>query len=212
MPAGPGRRAGRVFAHMSVLLLVLLTGNWEQDLYEDIRFGWKGPVQDAVADALDLGLDWPTVAALDAGLLVAGDERLSATALQAGASLVGASAVLFATRAIVNRPRPDKGETEWYRSAFPSGHATTFFSTAAVYAWRYPKLRWPLAGLGVLVGLSRIYLGEHQPTDVLAGAALGIGAGALTLAVWPEHEPSWDKVFGLSAPNSGVGLGVRLRF
>jgi membrane-associated phospholipid phosphatase len=197
---------------MSVLLLVLLTGNWEQDLYDDIRFGWKGPVQDVVANAIDLGLDWPSVAVMDVGLLVAGDERLSATALQAGASLAGASVVLFATRAIVNRPRPEEGETEWYRSAFPSGHTTTFFSTATVYGWRYPKLRWPLAALGVVVGFSRVYLGEHHPTDVLAGAALGIGAGALTLALWPEHEPTWNKVFGLSVPESGVGLGVRLRF
>ncbi len=197
---------------MSVLLLVLLTGNWEQDLYEDIRFGWKGPVQDAVAHALDLGLDWPSVAVMDAGLLVGGDERLSATALQAGTSLAGASAVLFATRAIVNRPRPEERETEWYQSSFPSGHATTFFSTATVYGWRYPKLRWPLAALGVLVGLSRVYLGEHHPTDVMAGAALGIGAGALTLAVWPDDEPSWNKVFGLSAPNSGIELAIRLRF
>ena len=114
----------------SVLLLTfLLTGNWEQDVYEDIRFGWRGPVQDVVAHGLDLALDWPSVAVMDVGLFVGGDERLSATALQAGTSLVGASAVLFTTRAIVNRPRPEEGQTEWHRSAFPSGHTTTFFST-----------------------------------------------------------------------------------
>jgi undecaprenyl-diphosphatase len=52
---------------------------------------------------------------------------------------------------------------------------------AAVYADKYPKLAIPLFTFGILVGLSRIYQGQHYPSDVLAGAILGWASGQLTL-------------------------------
>jgi undecaprenyl-diphosphatase len=52
---------------------------------------------------------------------------------------------------------------------------------AVVYADKYPKLTIPLYSFGILVGLSRIYQGQHYPSDVLAGAILGWASGFLTL-------------------------------
>lgn len=62
---------------------------------------------------------------------------------------------------------------EVYRS-FPSGHALAAFAIAYT-VWLYDKKpgRWFLAG-AVLVSIARVFVGVHWPSDVLAGAALGI--------------------------------------
>lgn len=65
--------------------------------------------------------------------------------------------------------------------SFPSGHtlhATTFTLIAIYY---YPLLIWLLLPFATLVALSRIVLGLHYPSDVLAGGVLGAGLAALAV-------------------------------
>ena len=200
---------------MSGLLLALvLTGGIDESVYEDIRHGWKGPVQDIVMQGATVMTDWPALIIADAALGLAGDEKLCRISCQAFVSWAGAGAIMMGIRALVNRPRPETRNGNWWASAFPSGHATGYFAMAAVYAVRYPKLRWPLVLGGVLVGFSRIYLGEHYPSDVLAGAALGTGVGALTSWVWPEcgfsraTDDQVRMILGSREGNLCVGLGV----
>lgn len=57
-------------------------------------------------------------------------------------------------------------------ASFPSGHSAVVFSTAAAFGALFPKSRVPLACLAVLVASSRIVLGSHYPSDVLAGGAI----------------------------------------
>lgn len=61
--------------------------------------------------------------------------------------------------------------------SFPSGHTLVSFE-AATALWFYHR-KWGVAAfvLAALIGLSRLYLFVHYPTDVLAGAVLGIGIG-----------------------------------
>lgn len=118
-----------------------------------------------------------------------GERREAAAWIAVG--LAVATAIL-GLKDVVARPRPEL----WPRvatqggSSFPSGHA---IATAAFYpllAWLATRRRpgWrPVAlalavGGALFVGLGRLYLGLHWPTDVLAGWLLGaaLSAGAIT--------------------------------
>lgn len=76
------------------------------------------------------------------------------------------------------RLRPDEVVTAvgtgGFTYSFPSNHAVNVFTLAMTVSWFYPKVAvfWFL-GAGI-VGFSRIYLGEHYPFDVVAGAVEGI--------------------------------------
>ena len=88
-----------------------------------------------------------------------------------------------------NRERPaDRYPNEIFVNSplhghsFPSGHATLAFNTATTIAMDYKK--WYVVVPAYLwagsVGYSRMYLGRHYPSDVLGGAAVGIGSGVLS--------------------------------
>ena len=58
-------------------------------------------------------------------------------------------------------------------ASFPSGHTTSAFAAATALSLMVPPLRWPMFLCAIAIGLSRIVVGAHYPSDVLAGAALG---------------------------------------
>lgn len=64
-------------------------------------------------------------------------------------------------------------------ASFPSGHTAGSFAAATALSMFYPRQRPILLGLAGAVGLSRVYLGHHFVSDVLVGAGLGAGLGAL---------------------------------
>jgi len=101
--------------------------------------------------------------------------------------LVAAMAVTEAIKFALNVPRPcdvlsgvqlltPSSCAAEIDPAFPSGHTSRAFALAGFLAWRFPG-RAGFAGLGfaILSGVSRIYLGVHWPSDVVGGAALGLG-------------------------------------
>jgi membrane-associated phospholipid phosphatase len=105
--------------------------------------------------------------------------------LNLGVSTVLTSGLKFT----INRERPaDRypGEvfvtSPLHGKSFPSGHTSLAFSTAATLSIEYKK--WYITVPAYLwassVGYSRMYLGRHYPSDVLGGAAVGIGSSYLT--------------------------------
>ncbi len=83
-------------------------------------------------------------------------------------------------------------------ASFPSGHTASSFAAATALARFYPNAG-PLAyGLAAAVGLSRVHLGHHFPSDVAVGSLIGIATG--TLAGWGATLPARaTRVVGGSA-------------
>ena len=83
---------------------------------------------------------------------------------------------------IVQRPRPFVTFTDLQiiiptpsEFSFPSGHTSSSFAAAAVFYRHLPKkLGIPSVILAGLIGFSRLYVGVHYPTDVIAGVIMGI--------------------------------------
>lgn len=70
--------------------------------------------------------------------------------------------------------------------AFPSGHAATFFAlAAAVYLVKKRTGIWFLAA-AALISLGRVFVGVHWPSDVLAGALIGILSALAVYSILPK--------------------------
>ena len=122
------------------------------------------------------------------------DSLLTRKGLYLGATVVVATGVATVLKYSINRDRPfvtypyiekmaDAGSP-----SFPSGHTTDAFATATSLSLAFPK--WYVIAPSFLwasaVGYSRMHLGVHYPSDVLAGAIIGAGSAYLThrLNLW----------------------------
>src|SRR5207248_6535143 len=80
--------------------------------------------------------------------------------------------------------------------SMPSGHAMMAFAGAVVLAAVVPRLRWPLLVLAAGVAASRVYVGVHYPSDVLAGAVLGAAVGAAAVVALRGSERLLPRLSG----------------
>ncbi len=85
---------------------------------------------------------------------------------------------------LVNEPDPN---------SFPSGHTCAAFAAAIAWYQTLPKRWMGAAGIvmAVCMGLSRLYVGVHYPSDVLAGALVGAVCGWCAWRVWERFV--WNK-------------------
>ncbi len=131
--------------------------------------------------------DGPLWGALAVVLLVA-DLQAYKWVVAAMALAIGLSVVIFmSVKNLVGRPRPFEAWDSLPcimnppdRFSFPSGHTMTAFAVVGVWVVLIPGYWFVLLPVAMLIGLSRIYLGVHYPTDVLFGALLGTTIGMFT--------------------------------
>jgi len=127
-------------------------------------------------------------------LLTFGGSRRYAAFGAAGSAAIFGILVFKVLKRLSHRPRPCQYQTHCWATvlppdqfSFPSGHTMTAFSIALVVSYFYPNLEWPMYFLAVSIGLSRIVLGMHFLSDVLAGAVLGSALGIASLVTFAAY-------------------------
>ncbi|RSS79848.1 phosphatase PAP2 family protein [Streptomyces sp. WAC06614] len=181
---------------LALALTVLVALRWRPLLTVDVR------VSDALhahavahpgwVDVVRVFSDWVwdpwTMRALAAvavlALVLRGEREL---AVRFAAATVAATLVSQGLKALVGRARPvwpDPVATADY-AAYPSGHALTATVVCVLLLWLAPR-SWPLRVAVVVsvvgVGLTRVYLGVHWSSDVMAGWLLGGVVALVALA------------------------------
>ncbi len=130
--------------------------------------------------------------------LIEKDKTIQQKGLVMGASFLTATIISTSLKHAINRTRPFvtypdiQKVTSGGSPSFPSGHTSDAFSTATSLSLAFPK--WyviaPSYTYATLVGYSRMHLGVHYPSDVLAGAIIGAGSAFLCYKAqkWLNHR------------------------
>ena len=173
-------------------------------------------LQETARDFTALGSNGVLVALTAAGAGLLALARRQGAALLLLATFWGALIIESAAKFMFERPRPElvPHAARVFTTSFPSGHATvsaaTGLAVSIMLAQARPEQRFRLLAAGsaaclvAVIGVSRVYLGVHWPTDVAAGWALGIGWAALCwvalgcgislpAANAPDRHPGQDR-------------------
>jgi len=123
-------------------------------------------------------------------LLFGGQKRYAAAGAASSAALAGI-VVFKVLKRLSQRPRPCALTPHCWskvlppdKFSFPSGHTMTAFSIALVLSYFYPSLEAALFFTAASISISRIVLGMHYLSDVLAGVVLGVGLGCASITAF----------------------------
>jgi len=220
--AGVARPGALLALFVGVLAPLLVFGFLAEDVWTREGFAWDLPLLRAVhawsTPPLDttmlfftrVGAPLPMIAFVALALLALLLRGRRGAALFFALAVGGAAGLNVVAKLVFQRARPALWpslvtETDY---SFPSGHALGSLAVVAALVfltWR-TRGRWPTLALGALfaaaVGLSRVYLGVHYPSDILAGwcASLAWVAGVWLLL----RAAPWSRWRTRTAGNDGA--------
>ena len=167
----------------------------------------EAEVATALRVANELGNGWMLALVL-VGLVAFEDsaKRAVRRASEVAMAALSSGLLSYGLKKWIERPRPEnalreafahgeafRGYTDLVRgSSLPSGHTTTAFALAAVFAawagtipvgWRRRFVQVAVFVLAALTGVARVYGGAHYPLDIVAGATLGTLCGWAVMRV-----------------------------
>jgi len=159
---------------------------WDIAVFRAVHFGlhqaWLDPIMRALSSPGRFKL--PLLVLLGIAFILRGRRGrlgLIVLALTLACSDQVASKVL---KPIVNRTRPSVEIADArplfgvrHSRSFPSAHATNFFAAAPIIGYVFPQASVAAYVVAGAVSFSRVYVGDHWPSDVLAGALLGLLLG-----------------------------------
>ncbi|MEV8536054.1 phosphatase PAP2 family protein [Streptomyces sp. NPDC051211] len=222
MERNDGRKRTATDAHGGPLTWRGAVAQWDRALFDAVaRRHWPGGdrVLPRLSRAADHGLLW---GGIGAALAVFGSAGVRRAALHGAASLALASATVNTVgKWSVRRARPllegvpavRLPARQPWTTSFPSGHSASAFAFLTGLATVAPGWGLAVAPLAASVAFSRVYTGAHYPTDVLAGSALGVGAGLVVRRLVLDAErarttPGDEHPAPAPALPGGAGLTV----
>ncbi len=113
-------------------------------------------------------------------------------------SVLAASAVAGVLKVLIGRARPVFFEAldmtgffppsfEWAFNSMPSGHTVATFAGLVMLGLLAPRVKWFTWTLAIVVGISRVCVGAHWPSDVILGAFIGMAMADLVKALLKRH-------------------------
>lgn len=169
-------------------------GAWDQAAFSLIHTRLRAPFLDLVLPTLTDTWTWIVpIAALVLYTFAKGGKRGSLLLCSGMVVFLVADGCATGLKSVFLRPRPYQSLADMAMlleraasSSFPSNHAANAFALATLFGSFYRKLAIPFIAIAAVVGYSRIYLGDHYPLDVVAGALLGtvLGLAAGKASEW----------------------------
>ena len=161
---------------------------------QGLHMSWLDPIVSVYTKLGDAGLLW---IALSLVMLLWKPTR-KAGVLALGAMILGLVVTNITIKPLLSRPRPWLDwpivplVTEKDPNSFPSGHTCAAFAAGLSWVralpWRWGRIA--AVAAAVVMGLSRLYVGVHYPTDVLAGAVIG---SLCAWAAWKAYNLYSDR-------------------
>jgi len=139
------------------------------------------------------------------GLVLIGSSKVKLIGIEAILALFFGQIFVQSLKKLMSRERPYKilkhlhtFGIEMRDYSFPSGHTTASFSLATTIALNMPKTTFVVILLAFIIGMSRVYLGVHYPTDVAAGIFIGVFASVAIHLYFVHYVERLGTLLGIN--------------